>query len=181
MDMPQRPVFGGMLFILVMLSEILGTLAGYPGSAALLGSFLLLLYLKLRKWDARDMKTLLSGFVIGGAWEGLAVHLEWLSYEGAEGHHSIPWWMLIAWMNLGLLLDGVLEKLKAHPVQSFLIGSCAGPLFVMGGEQIGLLVIHDSTRHLQWIALGWGLCFATLAFVTRQFSPPLTRPNHPKL
>lgn len=158
-----------LFFLIILLTQTLGTLAGYSGSSALVGALILMLHLRLKGWASHEVKTLLTAFLFGGAFEGLAVHQEWIRYQGSAGYHAIPWWILILWMSVGLLFGGALHRLKPHPLQAFFLGGCMGMLFVMAGEQVGLLMIPDPASDLKWMGLGWGVGFACLTALTRRF------------
>ena len=170
-----------LIALVILVSQILGTLAGFSGSASLFGFALVLLYLMSRNWQGSDVRLMMMAFVIGGAFEGLAVHLEWILYPGTHGYHAVPWWMLISWMSFALLLRGLLKGLTEHPFRTLLLGLCVGPLYVMTGEQIGLLTIPHPESDLTWIGLGWGMCFGLLALMakeesTTQFPQRMPRP-----
>lgn len=160
--------FYALIAILILLSQILGTLAGFPHGASLFGIALILLYLASRRWDAAEIRFLLVTFVVGGAYEGLAVHQEWILYQGTSGYHALPWWMLVSWMSLAILLKGLLRGLTEHPFRTLLLGLCVGPLFAITGEQMSLLTIPHPESDLKWIGLGWGCCFGLLAILAKE-------------
>jgi hypothetical protein len=160
-----------LLFTLILLIMAVGTLSGASGAAAFAGFLLLLAQLKLLRWPTSALKTVFVAFVLGGAWEGIAVHQEWIHYQGTHGYHALPWWMLIYWMALGALLEGPLAGLRHYPLRSLLLGSCSGPLFAMAGEDMGLLALPDPAVSLPRIATGWALLFLSLTILNRRYQP----------
>jgi Protein of unknown function (DUF2878) len=167
-----------LLFALMILIIALGTLSGASGTASIAGLLLILLQLKLLGWPTNLVKTLLFAFVAGGAWEAMAVHQEWIQYTGTHGYHALPWWMLIFWMGLAVLLEGPLAGLRNYSFRSLLLGSCSGPLFAMAGEEMGLLVLPDPAISLPRIAMGWAVIFAFLSLLGRQ-NPSATIAERP--
>lgn len=158
------------IFCIIIASLLLGTLAGFSGSASLFGFILVLLQLRHAGWAIAQIKTVTMAFLIGGAWEGIVVHQGWLHYQGTTGYHALAWWMLIFWMAIGALMNGALSGLKGHPFRSLLLGSCFGPLFAMAGENMGVLTISDANHGLQSMAIGWAIIFALLAKLTLRYA-----------
>lgn len=166
----RNSVISSMIFCTIIASLLLGTLAGFSGLASVFGFLLVLLQLRQGGWRASQVKTVTMSFLIGGAWEGIAVHQGWLLYEGTTGYHALAWWMLIFWMATGALMNGALSGLRGHPFRSLLLGSCFGPLFMMAGEHMGVVTVIDTAHSLQTMALGWGLVFALLSTLAMRYA-----------
>lgn len=166
-DMHPEPRTQTFFALIIVLTEIFGTLAGFQLESSLFGGAMLLIALGRQNWSFKEVRVLALSFVVGGAWEGLAVHQEWIIYKGTQGFHSLPWWMLISWMAFAMLLRSGLRTLSEHPFRALLIGLCAGPLFVMTAEQMGLLAIPHAEVDLKWIGMGWGASFALMALIAR--------------
>ena len=171
----RHSLIGSVIFCIIITSLLVGTLAGFPGLASLFGFFLVVLQLRLGGWASSQIKTVVMAFLVGGAWEGIVVHQEWLHYQGTSGYHALAWWMLIFWMAVGALMNGALSGLKGHPFRSLLLGSCFGPLFAMAGENMGVLTITDPTHGLQSMAMGWSIIFALLAQLTLRYATAETQ------
>jgi Protein of unknown function (DUF2878) len=166
----RQSLISSLIFCTIIVSLLLGTLAGFAGIASLFGFLLVLLQLRLGGWATSQIKTVTMAFLVGGAWEGIVVHQGWLHYQGTTGYHALAWWMLIFWMAIGALMNGALSGLKGHPFRSLLLGSCFGPLFAMVGENMGVLTITDATHGLQSMAMGWAIIFALLAKLTLRYA-----------
>lgn len=157
------------LFLAVLSLLILGTLAGFSGTASWVAFAGILFQLRKCKWNIPHIKIVSLAFVLGGALESISVHQGLVTYQGTHGFHALPWWMLLIWMAISLQFDGSLRCLRGRPLLAFLMGAIIGPVFMLAGEEMRIVKLATPIESLSWVAFEWASLFAILASLSKRY------------
>lgn len=141
---------------------------------------LLLVHLSTSPDRLAERKLMAYALLIGLAWENLLSLTGIVVYPSGQPFNQLaPAWILAMWPLLAITLNVSLRWLKGRLVLSALFGAIGGPLAFFAGERLGAVVFPDSTLALSVLAVGWGLLFPLLMWLSERHDGFLSQRQRP--
>lgn len=150
-------VLNFLLYQVGWLGCVLGAAKGFPELAAQLGFLVVLLHLF---WvTEREVEFRLVGIsgLCGAVLGTLDQAIGGLVYAGTRVHPWAPLWVILLWVQLGMVLRGSLSWLQQSPVLAAIFGALGGPVAFLAGERLGAVSWQgDRLGTALWLGLTWG-------------------------
>ena len=123
-----------------------------------------------------EQKLMVYALLIGFAWENLLSLAGLVVYPSGQPFGQFaPAWILAMWPLLAITLNVSLRWLKGRLMLSALFGAIGGPLAFIAGERLGAVVFPDNTLTISVLAVGWGLLFPLLMWLSGRHDGFLSR------
>ena len=139
---------------------------------------LVLVHLSTSPDRLAEQKLMTYALLLGLLWENLLSLTGLVIYPSGQPFNQFaPAWILAMWPLLAITLNVSLRWLKERLVLAALFGAIGGPLAFLAGERLGAVVFPDSTLTMIVLAVGWGVLFPVLMWLSQRHDGFLSQPQ----
>jgi len=173
----MSPLPNFLLYQTAWLACVMGAAHGQPMIGVAVAALVVALHLALTRSSKSELAVIVMTGLIGGTWETLVVHLDWVRYLGADTQTWPPAWIIALWLAFATTFNVSLRWLQGRHVLAALLGLIGGPLAWYAGARLGALELPDPILALMAIGTGWAVLMPLLLFLAHRLSTQQEKPN----
>lgn len=161
----KRVVVNFIGFQLAWFACVLGGARGWPWLGPLLVILLAAWHVRSTRKPFVEMRLLLSGSVLGIAFDQVLLSSGWIAYPLAPSWPNwlLPPWMMALWLIFCTTLNVSMRWLRAYPLIAILFGAIGGPLAYWSGAKFNAMIWLQPLSVAVALALGWAVMMPLLA------------------
>ena len=145
------------LFQIAWFACVLSSVSPFPVLLPLLGSFFVLVRSDYTQGLPRLLPFVVSCLVMGLVGDACLVYLGFINFSDYPSIFGVPFWMLLLWLNFGLMLHPLFEWFLNHRWRCLLGFSLGGALAYYSGHKFGVLSFEQGWHSGLAVAIEWGL------------------------
>lgn len=145
------------LFQIAWFACVLSSVSPFPLLLPLLGSFIILVRSASTQGITRLLPFAVSCLAMGLGGDACLVYLGFIDFSDYPSIFGVPFWMLLLWLNFGLMLHPLFEWFLKDGRRCFLGFSLGGALAYYSGHKFGVLHFEQGWYSGLAVAIEWGL------------------------
>ena len=171
------PLANFLLYQLAWFACVMGAAKGQPMIGVGVAGLFIAWHLTLARSAKSELAMIVLTGLIGGAWETLIVHQDWVRYMGGTSPNWPPAWIIALWLAFATTFNVSLRWLQNRHGLAALLGLLGGPAAWYAGARLGALELPDPSVALMAIGFGWAVLMPFLLFLAHRLATQQEGPH----
>lgn len=164
-------LFDGVIFQIAWFACVLSTLSPLPLVLPFLGLAMVAARSIYTRGLFRLLPFALSAPLVGLVGDACLVSLGLVGFTPHPGLFGVPLWMLVLWLNFGLMVHPLFEWFLDHRIRCLVGFSVGGALAYYSGDKLEVLSFTQDWTSALAVAVEWGLAGTLFRFLHLKFRP----------